>query len=204
MKEWSSLTPHERREETLAFVRFIQKEIPGCTIHFKDDPPETIPVRDRVLHFFARIFTPEYDTRYTTVMYPRIYFPVGARPRYESSPESFYTTLRHEFVHLKDFQRFHLWMAISYVLILPLGWTMRAFWEERGYAQNMICTFERDGHIPDTQIERLVGIFSGRGYFFMQWPAKRARRRLLAIREKVLSGELRGVYPYGKLRTREF
>ncbi len=192
------MTPRER---ALAFIAYLQLEIPGSSIHFKDDPPHTIPWRDRMMHALARLVVPEYRTRFTTVIYPRIYFPAGTRTHFESHPERYYATLRHEFVHLKDFQRFHLWMALSYGVLLPMFWTMRAFWEMRGYAQNMICAFENTGEVPEEMIKRMVRIFSGRSYMFMLVPASLARRQLEALRARVISGQLAGIYPYGKLNN---
>ncbi|MEL6178605.1 MAG: hypothetical protein AAFS10_06610 [Myxococcota bacterium] len=174
-------------------------EIPGCTIRFKDDPPETMPWRDRWLHAAARRITPDYDRHFTTVIYPNIYLPTGTRPIFERTPERYYTTFRHEFVHLKDWQRFHLAMAVSYVLLLPVGWTMRAFWELRGYAQNMICAQERYGSVPEATVERIARIFAGRDYVYMLVPYSLARRQVRRLRAAIESGTLSGVYPYGTL-----
>ena len=196
---WDRMTPQERRRYTGLFVDWMQREIPGCRVAFKDDPPETIVWWHRVSHFFARLVSPDYDKRFTTVIYPVIYLPVGTRESWSAQPERFYGTLRHEFVHLKDFQRFGVWMGASYLALLPAFWTMRAFWELRGYAQNMIFLRESAGSVPDEQIDRLVEIFGGRDYIFMMSPRSRARRALEALRARVLSGELSGPYPYGPL-----
>lgn len=189
-----------RRARTQAFLEYLGREIPGCRIAFKDDPPSTMPWKDRLLHALGRVFVPQYQTRYTTVIHPTIYFYEGARGRFEATPEQFYTTLRHEFVHLKDFQRFPLWMTVSYAGLLPVGWTMRAFWELRGYTQNLLCEYERTGQVSDAEVERVAEIFAGRGYIYMMLPKRRARRALLEIRAKIEAGELRGPYPYGPLR----
>lgn len=177
----------------------MELEIPGCAIRFKDDPPETMPWRDRWLHAIARRVTPDYDHHFTTVVYPNIYLPAGTREDFEAEPERYYSTLRHEFIHLKDWQRFHLWMAVSYVLLLPIGWTMRAFWELRGYAQNMICVYEREGRVPEATVERIARIFAGRSYVYMLVPTALALRQVRRLRDQIEAGELSGVYPYGDL-----
>jgi len=197
----TQLTPEQRRVRARAFIAFMQKEIPGCRIKFKDDPAETIPWKDRFAHAVARLIVPGYDTRFTTVLHPIIYFPSGSRDLFEQYPERFYSTLRHEFVHLKDFQRFHVWFMVSYSMILPMFWTMRSYWEMRGYAQNMIVRFEENGVVPDEDIEHIARLFSSRDYVFMLSPHRRARRMLLELREQVLEGRLSGIYPYAELKN---
>jgi len=187
------------RDRTLKFIAFMAREIPGFGIAYKDDPPESMRLRDRCLHWLARRVNSDYDQRYTTVLYPIIYLPSGTRRSFEEAPEKYYTTLRHEFVHLKDFQRYHIWMAFSYVFVLPVGWTMRAFWELRGYAQNLICWQEDYGRVPDSEVERLADIFSGRGYVYMLLPRSWAHSVLKSLQRSVEEGRLSGVYPYGDL-----
>ena len=196
---WDRLTPDERRQYTRLFVEWMCREIPGVKIAFKDDPPHTMPWWHRVSHYFARFIARDYDRRFTTVIYPVIYLPSATRQAWTHQPELFYKTLRHEFVHLKDFQRFHLWMALSYVGLLPVFLTMRAFWELRGYTQNMIVALESNGEVPITMVDGLTEIFSGRDYGFMLVPSFVAKRCLTGIRAKVLAGEIKGPYPYGPL-----
>lgn len=196
MQGWRDMSEEQQREETLAFLAWVQEQIPGCQVRFKDDPPQSMPWQDRLMHAVARLLTPEYDTRYTTVLHPRIYFPSGMRPIFEQAPQRFYVTLRHEYVHLRDFQRFGLLMGLSYIVLLPTVWTMRAFWELRGYTQNMICEFERTGDISDDTIARITSIFTGRGYFYMALPRRRIQSQLLRLREEILQGQLSGPYPY--------
>lgn len=189
------------RERTEAFIAFMTREIPGFAIKFKDDPPETMPLKDRLLHAAARVINPHYDTRFTTVVYPIIYLPSGSRLIFEQRPERYYSTLRHEFIHLKDYQRYHVWFAVSYVALLPVVATMRAYWELRGYAQNLICTYERTGAVPTRDVERMAKLFAGREYVFMLWPHKVAHKHLMKIRAAILDGRLGGIYPYGPLDT---
>lgn len=184
------------RERTLAFLAWMKAEIPGCELRFKDDSPWTMPWRDRVLHALGRLVTPGYDRRYTTVLHPRIYLPVGAREVFARSPERYYATLRHEYVHLKDFQRYPVWMPLSYAALLPVCWTMRSFWELRGYTQTMLCEYEATGRVSDETVARLSEVFAGRGYVYMMWPRRRAQRALMSLRERIERGELRGPYPY--------
>ena len=196
---WNTLTAEERRRYTRLFVSWMRREIPGVRIAFKDDAASSMPWWHRAAHFFARFIAPEYDRRFTTVIYPVIYFPSGTRQAWAEPPELFYKTLRHEFVHLKDFRRFHLWMAVSYGCLLPVGLTMRAFWEVRGYTQNMIVAYETLGDVPIQMIETMTATFSGRDYGFMLLPSSLAKRCLMGVREKILAGKIRGPYPYGPL-----
>lgn len=189
---------HDARAETLAFIDFIKTEIRGCQIKFKDDPD--ISWLHRAAHGIGRLVARDYDHRYTTVIYPHIYLPAGARPVFEAQPERYYGTLRHEFVHLEDFKRFHILFAVSYAVILPAIWTFRGYWEARGYTQNLLTTYERHGAIPDREVERIATLFASRDYLYMMAPRRRALRTFLRIREEILAGKIRGVYPYAKLR----
>ncbi len=200
-KGWDRMDQAQKRRYTLRFIEFMKAEIPGCRIAFKDDPPQTMPWWHRVAHWAGALVAREYHTRYTTVIHKTIYFPAGTRETFEKRPQRWYSTLRHEFVHLKDFDRFHLLMGASYVLLLPTIWTMRSFWELRGYAQNMMVLNEGTGRVPESEVERLAEIFSSRDYGFMLWPRSRARRALATLRQEVCSGQLQGPYPYGPLRT---
>lgn len=201
VKGWDRMNEAQRRDYTLSFVEYMGREIPGCRVAYKDDPPDTMPWWHRVAHRLGRVFVPEYDTRFTTVIHSIIYLPTGTRESFQRRPQRWYPTLRHEFIHLKDFQRFSIWMGVSYVLLCPAFWTMRAFWELRGYAQGMIFLMERDGAVPDRELDRLAEIFSGRAYFYMMWPRRRAVVALESLREAVEDGRLEGFYPYGPLRV---
>lgn len=180
------------RAAYVALLAEMREQIPGLRIAFKDDPPGSMPWRHRAAHALGRLLVPEYTRRFTTVLYPAIYFPAGTRAGYARDPSPWYATLRHEYVHLRDVRRWPLLMPLTYLLVLPVGVTGRAYWELRAYVQSMVVCRELGMPLDDAYLERLVELFSGRSYLFMLWPASLARRVLRAARSRVERGEIGG------------
>ena len=110
-----------------------------------------------------RLWCPEFMTRYTTVLLSSVYMPqdligtaAGAR------------TLRHERVHMRDCWRTGvLPFALSYVLLLPAGLTLRSVWEMRGYAETMRAEAERSGEVSPELRRHVVQQFVGPAYLWM-------------------------------------
>jgi hypothetical protein len=86
--------------------------------------------------------------------------------------------LRHEMVHVRDEHKWHVLYILSYLLILPTVFTMRAFWEWRGYKETLRSVHEEYVHykidqpeyytyIMDYYCQWVASQFSGFGYFFM-------------------------------------
>lgn len=92
----------------------IGKYIPGFSVKFKDQT-----FSQKLLGFLAYPFNRDFMTRYTTTVYPIVYFPT--KDYYESQPRSSVTTLAHEFVHLRDMQANPHWFRLSYILPQLLG-----------------------------------------------------------------------------------
>jgi hypothetical protein len=88
-------------------------------------------------------------------------------------------TLRHEMAHVRDQHKYGILFLLSYIFILPTVFTMRAFWEWRGYKETLRSVHEEYKHyITDGQPEYYAYImdfysqwvtkqFTGLGYFFM-------------------------------------
>lgn len=141
------------------------------------------------------IFNPEHkrrwSERYTVVTSKHIAF---AKEPQDWKDYTTYNTLRHEYIHIRDRKAHPLWYPISYGLILPMVWTMRAHWEMRGYTANMIVAHEEFGYISDRLVDHIVKQFVGSHYFWM-WPfEKQVRARVREIKGKIERGELKGLY----------
>ncbi len=99
------------------FEAEIAKHIPGFSVKFKDESTLC-----KVIGFLTQCFNPKYMTKYTTTLAPSVYFP--SRAFYERQPNTSFTTLAHEFVHLYDNQRGFMWELIytlpQALAILPL------------------------------------------------------------------------------------
>ncbi len=90
-----------------------------------------------------------------------------------------YKVLRHEAVHLLDQHRLGLPpFIIGYLLLLPVGLTIRAYFEWRGYRETLRAWWEDSPMKAHRRGERLVGQFTSRRYGFMWLPAGMVRRRV--------------------------
>lgn len=120
-----------------------------------------------------------FATRYVTTIGSRIYLPAGW---HERSDEARYVVLRHEAIHLRQFQRYGLiGMSVLYLLpILPLGLAWgRARLEWQGYRETLRATAEVYGQAAafDVQLRaHIVSQFTSGAYGWM-WPFPRQIER---------------------------
>lgn len=181
-------------KETLdEYILYIKKHLPGFEIRFKDQSRF-----QRFIGWLLKPFNPRYMSGYITTMFGKVYFP--SQEFFDSRlPSSNYRVLRHEFIHLMDAKRFPFWFELSYLFLLPAVFTMRSYWELRGYTQDLLCTYEEFETIPDASLDWITAQFTGPWYLWM-WPfKKKVREALVEIKEKILRGEIKGPYPYKDL-----
>ena len=178
------------QEDIEHLVAWIQQHLPGFAICYKDESR-----LQRLIGWFLWPINRVYMTRYTTVMFGKVYFP--SRKIVESwSKDSVYRILRHEFVHLMDAKRFPLWFEFSYLFLFPAFWTFRAFWEMRGYTQDLILEYEDLGYISKATLQFIHQRFIGSEYGWMWGTRGSAWRWLQKVKVQVEAGELTGPYPY--------
>lgn len=182
--------PPRKSQDVDALIAQIQEHLPRFEVLYKD---ESVLQR-----WIGRLLWPinrTYMTEYTTVMFGKVYFP--SREIVASwGAASVYRILRHEFVHLIDAKRFPLYFELSYLLCLPCFFTMRAYWEFRGYTQDMLVEYEETGDVSTQTLDFIEARFVSAEYGWMLWPRSLVRRHLYTLRTRVLAGELRGPYPY--------
>lgn len=131
---------------------------------------------------------------------------------------SIYGTMRHEFVHVLQREKWWLLYDFSYILPqilaliafgvafgqvwmlgfmvfagpIPSPWRMK--WEMEGYTATLLTYFEIHGEIPDWLIKQKARNFYTSAYYFM-WPFKKdVLRRLNRIATKIKAGYIKGVY----------
>jgi hypothetical protein len=141
-----------------------------------------------------RPVVPEFSTRYTTVLGPTVFLP---QPPADMVPDVLAATLAHELVHQIDQRRWGLLFYVSYGFCLPAVRSMRAWWERRAYAVDLLIARERGG---PREVERvadlLVELFAGRAYLWM-WAGRRGARRFLdPVVHQVVDGDLDRQEPY--------
>lgn len=136
-----------------------------------------------------------YMTQYTTVMFGKVYFP-SREQMANWGPSQVYSTLRHEFVHLMDAKRFPLWFELSYLFLLPIGLTFRAYWEWRGYTQTLLVEYEQTGSISPNTKTYILNRFVGADYGWMFPFRKPLERWMEHTCQHIQDGIITGPYPY--------
>ena len=132
-----------------------------------------------------RWWCPDFMTHYTTVIISAVYMP---RDLFQT--DEGYGVLRHERVHMHDCWRTGvLPFALSYLLLLPAVFTLRAHWEMRGYAETMRVELEDSGAISDETLDHIQEQFTGPTYLWMCPFPGYVRRWLERVREQVLQEE---------------
>lgn len=137
---------------------------------------------------------------FTTTIFSTMY--VGDDWHSMSSDER-YKLLRHEKKHIEQFHRWpfgrrlwfvnHIVMALCYLFVLPVFWTLRAKLEREGYTQTLLVDYELSGRLTEVQMERnavwLAETFGGSAYFFM-WTRKAAYAWAMETQRRILAGEI--------------
>lgn len=112
-----------------------------------------------------------------------------------------YATLRHEKIHVEQFNCWplgqwawplnYLLFSLVYLFCFPVLWTMRAKFEREGYTQTMLVNYELHGVSTESQkeaiAESLVDYFGGVFYFFM-WRRKAAFAWAMEMQRRIERG----------------
>jgi hypothetical protein len=174
---------------------------PEIEIIYKDEPLPNVWYLKfifglvNLVGIFSKSFKDKWMSSYANGIGRFIIFPT--RKDFSDFTEyRTYALLRHEYVHVLDMKKNPLWFILTYVLLpLPLLVSGRAYWELRGYVQNMLVMYEERGILPDTYIKQLSRPFYGGMYFFM-FPFKSlVLKRLFRLKEDIESGKVQGYYP---------
>ena len=182
-------------------LTYVEKEGLDFKTYYKD---EGYPwVYWKMLYFLVCFwdklspgFLEHFNTRVSNASSKEILFP-SRETHGDWTKINVYSTLRHELVHIRDARRFPILFQLSYTLLpLPALFAYcRADWEFRGYAQNMIASYNHHGVIEDSQIEFIVSKFSGSLYFWMFPFTKTMRRKVKALAKDIEEGTVYGYYP---------
>jgi hypothetical protein len=171
---------HIEETDVAELERRLSQELPGFAVRYKDE--------SRLQRLIGRLLWPfnrHYLTRYTTVLFGRVYFPSRSW-RERAGARTIYGTLRHEAVHLRDARRFPGLFQVSYLFLLPFVFTTRAYWEWRAYLETMRVWAELEGEIPDELLDHIQRCFTGPDYLFMRPFPRFVRRKLEEVRKRLL------------------
>jgi hypothetical protein len=140
---------------------------------------------------------PDLNRTFTTVLGDTVYLP---RPVENIQRDQLAAILAHEYVHQLDQARWGLWFYASYAALGPALRTMRADWERRAYAVDLLLAYEVGGEAQlRTTAERVARIFAGPGYLWMWAGLDAARRYLEPTVQAVLDGSLVQAAPYDEI-----
>jgi hypothetical protein len=150
-----------------------------------------------VIGWFNPRFEKHFHRRIANGMGPYLLLP--DRPKYRQwDREDVYGIIRHELVHMRDFHRHRVLFPLTYLLFpFPIGCSGRAWWEIRGYTQQMIVEYERRGKISDMTVTWIKRQLFGSLYLWpLLWPFRRlGERKIDEIRKAIEREDIEGMYP---------
>jgi hypothetical protein len=156
----------------------LRKQFPKFRLKIKEQSELML-----FLNFFIKRFNKEWLEYFTMTVGYTVYMPesfIGTPAGYE--------ILRHEAVHVKDYHKWKILYCLSYLFLMPVVVTARAFWEFRGYVESMRVEHEASGQISDATINWLTNLFASGAYFWMCPFKKFIRRKLEKARREILTG----------------
>ncbi len=152
----------------------------------------------RAAGVLMRPFMPDFMDSVTTVFGDVVYLP--GRPD-DMPPRQLARILAHELVHQLDQGEHGLWFYVSYALFpSPFGRTLRAHWERRAYAVDLMLAHHMGGD-PRLRLvhDRLAVVFGGPAYAWM-WAGRRAAWAYLApLADDIRGGTLQLLDPYADI-----
>ena len=151
----------------------------------------------RLLARLLRPVSPRFGSDFNVALGKTIYL---TRPLDHWHTDSLSRVLAHEVVHLIDQKHYGVFFYLSYGLLLPSIRTLRAHWELRAYAVDLLLAWETGGEaaLVDTA-NRVTNHLTGPAYGWM-WLGKTAARRLLApTLQSIRAGELQKRDPYADI-----
>ena len=137
--------------------------------HIKDKKESRlVSFIDAVVSLFNKDFTDNYViTLGNTIYTPDVMHISEAHNR---------AILLHELQHIKDRATWGWFFDLSYLLLLPVFFTMRAHWEYRGYEwsvkEQYYSKLFPGNRILEPRMDHMkyyASLFSGPAYFFMWW-----------------------------------
>jgi hypothetical protein len=180
----------DRLDRILALVRRYR---PGLRLVDKHEVPLA-----RASAHLLRPLMPRFMDNVTTVIGDTVYLP-GPPERLER--ELLARILAHELVHQLDQAEHGLAFYVSYVVApLPVGRTMRAHWERRAYAVDLMLAWADGGDESLARTAESVAVqFSGPTYGWMWVGADAARKYVGAVADEIRSGTLQQRSPYREI-----
>lgn len=147
-------------QDVKQLIQELTEELPGFEIRYKNES------RLQKIIGYILFFNRRYMTNYTTTIGKKVYFP-SREWAANNHPNTIYRILSHEAVHVRDYCRFWLLFAFSYLLLLPTVFTFRAFWEFRAYKENIRQLLISHGSVAESYLDSVVRQFTTSAYLWM-------------------------------------
>lgn len=126
----------------------------------------------RLIGALLRPINPEFMTHYVTTIGRTIYVPETMTAAQVDA------ILPHEKVHVQQFEKWGAWFVLSYLLILPMGPSVRAYWEWQAYKVDINRRHKERGTVAPWYRQRIVDQFTG-SYYGWMWPFPKHMRRVV-------------------------
>lgn len=180
----------DRLDRILALAR---RHRPGLRLVDKHDVPLA-----RASAILLRPLMPTFMENVTTVIGDSVYLP--GRPE-QMDRLLLARILAHELVHQLDQAEHGLRFYVTYAVApLPVGRTMRAHWERRAYAVDLMIAFEDGGEQGLARaVDAVATHFAGPTYAWMWAGSHAARQYVGAAADEVRSGALQQRAPYREI-----
>lgn len=152
----------------------------------------------RALGIAMRPFMADFMNSTTVVLGDHVYLPC---PPERLPGDLLAQILAHELVHQLDQASLGPLFYLSYAGVpLPMGRTMRAWWERRAYAVDLMLAYEDGGEMGLRHArQRIVRLFAGPSYGWM-WAGRRSADRFLdPVVQEILDGSLQQRSPYSAI-----
>lgn len=152
----------------------------------------------RLSAFLLTPLMPAFMDDVTTVIGDTVYLP--GRPE-DLDRQLLARILAHELVHQLDQAEHGLRFYLTYAVApLPVGRTMRAHWERRAYAVDLMLAWEEGGERSlSAATLRVARHFSGPTYGWMWLGVDAARQYVGAVADEIRSGTLQQRAPYREI-----
>lgn len=193
------MVPHKLVQELEEFTRV---NFPDLKIVYKDEEgwQKTSFYTWVIWAFFTYIIRPfskkNHDlfmTKYSNALpCGTLVFP-SRKTHSDWSKLSVFAVVYHELKHLLDMKKYPVWFMVSYLLVLPALFSMRAYWEIRGYTATMLALFKVLKDIPKEVPQNYIRHFTGSMYLFM-FPFRGTVLKIFEKnRQRILRGEITGL-----------
>lgn len=193
-------------------VEETTKLIPRFRVRFKEES-----WTQKILSWIL-FFNKGYMTRFTTTLYPTVWFP--KRAEVEANPDWASRVLMHELVHLWDRKRrgyfvfnvaylfpqifalgalgalgaifalWHLWFLGFLIFLLPWPSVGRTQIEVRGFTMNLALPYWRTGSLSPTKKAEIIPNFTGWNYYRMCPSQETIERKLTLVEESIKNGSV--------------